>query len=69
VRLQASRFFYPRPGRLVGDEQVIDCYRLAKYYHVSPTVFLDMGLTEVEKHLERTIALANIINRENSTDG
>jgi hypothetical protein len=46
---------------------VLDCYRLAKFYHVSPTVFLEMGLTEVRVHLERTIDLAHIMNRENAS--
>jgi len=49
---------------------VLDCYRLARFYHVSPTVFLEMGMTEVRIHLERTIDLARIINRETSdSDG
>ena len=51
------------------EEPIIDCYRLARFYHVSPLIFLDMGLSEVRIHLERTITLANIINRENSDDG
>jgi hypothetical protein len=51
------------------EEPVIDCYRLARFYHVSPLIFLEMGLSEVRIHLERTVELANIINRENSDDG
>jgi hypothetical protein len=51
------------------NDLVIDCYRLAKFYHVSPTVFLEMSLSEVRKHLERTIDLANIMARENAADG
>jgi hypothetical protein len=47
---------------------VLDCYRLARFYHVSPTVFLEMGMSEVRVHLERTIDLAQIISRENATD-
>jgi hypothetical protein len=69
VRVSATRFFSTGPGGLVGNTQVLDCYRLARFYHVSPTVFLEMGLSEVRKHLEHTIDLANIINRENSRDG
>jgi hypothetical protein len=53
---------------LVGDDAVLDCYRLARFYHQSPSVFLDMGLTEVRLHLMRTIDLAHIINREQSAD-
>jgi hypothetical protein len=51
---------------LVAGYDNLDCYRLAKFYHVSPIVFLEMGLTEVRTHLERTIDLANIINRESA---
>jgi hypothetical protein len=56
---------------LVGAQQkidVLDCYRLARFYHVSPTVFLDMGVTEVKTHLAWTNDLANIMNRESSPD-
>ena len=66
MRLSVTRFFYPGPNSLVA---VIDCYRLARYYHISPTIFLDMGLSEVRTHLVRTIELADIINRENAVDG
>jgi hypothetical protein len=52
---------------LVGDELVLDCYRLARFFHQSPVVFLEMPLSEVHMHLEKTIELATIINRENST--
>lgn len=43
---------------------VVDCYRLAHFYHVTPTTFLDMPMSEVRTHMERTIDLANMINRE-----
>jgi hypothetical protein len=48
---------------LVG-EGVIDCYRLADFFHVSPTVFLEMPMSEVRLHLERTIELAQQKRRE-----
>lgn len=47
---------------------MLDCYRLARFYHQSPDVFLAKGLSEVRIHLERTIDLANIMNKENSAD-
>lgn len=53
----------------MNEVPVLDCYRLARYYHVSPTIFLEMGLTEVRIHMERTIDLAHTISRENSDDG
>jgi hypothetical protein len=41
---------------LVGDEVeiILDCYRLARWYHVSPDVFLSMPLSDVALHLHRT---------------
>jgi len=41
---------------LVGSEDdiIVDCYRLARHYHVSPEVFLTMPLGEVAIHLYRT---------------
>jgi hypothetical protein len=41
---------------LVGDEDeiILDCYRLARWYHVSPDVFLSMPLSDVSLHLLRT---------------
>jgi hypothetical protein len=41
---------------LVGSEDaiILDCYRLAREYHVSPEVFLDMPLGEVRVHMVRT---------------
>jgi hypothetical protein len=56
---------------LVGDELVLDCYRLARFYHQPPMIFLDMGMSEIRVHMEQTILLAEVINRENaaSEDG
>jgi hypothetical protein len=53
---------------LVGDENdlVLDCYRLARWYHQSPDVFLNMPLDEVRTHLIRTIELADIMRRQQS---
>jgi hypothetical protein len=36
------------------DEIILDCYRLARHYHVSPDVFLTMSVTELETHMRRT---------------
>jgi hypothetical protein len=45
---------------VVGEEDamIIDCYRLAKYYGISPMIFLDMTFSEVAMHLRRTAQLA-----------
>jgi len=47
---------------------VIHCYRLARFYHVSPTVFLDMPMSEIRSHLDWTNELAVILNRERDSD-
>lgn len=55
---------------MVGSESnlVLDCYRLARWYHQSPDVFLSMPLSEVRTHMIRTIELANIMRREAGAD-
>ncbi len=70
VRVPAARFFSSRSGRLVGDENdlVLDCYRLARWYHQSPDIFLNMPLDDVRMHLIRTIELAEIMRRQQSAD-
>jgi hypothetical protein len=44
---------------MVGGESeiILDCYRLAHWYHVNPEVFLAMPLSEVSMHLDRTATL------------
>jgi len=54
---------------LVGDgDELLDCYRLARFYRVVPTVFLEMPLSEVRLHLEKTIELSHALAREQETD-
>jgi len=40
------------------DDIILDCYRLARFYHVSPDVFLSMTTSEVLRHLQRTAQIA-----------
>jgi hypothetical protein len=58
---------------LVGDEEdlILDCYRLARWYHQSPDVFLALPLDKVRLHLNRTIRLAALMRASNieSDDG
>jgi len=55
---------------VVGSENdlVLDCYRLARWYHQAPDVFLSMPLSEVRIHLIRTIELSNIMRRQAAAD-
>jgi hypothetical protein len=56
---EAAKFFSARSTGLVGSENdiILDCYRLAKHFHVSPEVFLNMPLSEVRIHLSRAAEL------------
>lgn len=47
---------------MVGNEDkfILDCYRLARWYHVSPEVFLSMTISEVTLHLTRTAEIARL---------
>lgn len=49
---------------VLRDDITLDCYRLAKWYSVSPEVFLKMSWSEVQLHLNRTIELAKVMRRE-----
>jgi hypothetical protein len=42
---------------VIDDGMVIDCYRLASYYHLDPRIFLEMSISEVQLHLSRTAQL------------
>jgi len=66
MRVSAAQFFSARSGGLVGVDEniVLDCYRLAKWYSVSPETFLAMPLSDVQLHLHRTIQLAKVMRRE-----
>jgi hypothetical protein len=39
---------------------VLDCYRLARHYHVSPEIFLGMTFSEVQIHLIRTAQVVRL---------
>ena len=50
------------------DTFILDCYRLARWYHQSPEVFLAMTIGEVRLHMQRTLQIANILQREQNTE-
>jgi len=37
-----------------SEDVVLDCYRLAKHYHLDPRIFLAMTISEIEQHMYRT---------------
>jgi hypothetical protein len=44
-------------GTVIDDSMILSCYRLASYYHVDPRIFLDMTVSEVQLHHQRTAEL------------
>jgi hypothetical protein len=51
---------------LLDDSMILDCYRLASYYHLDPRTFLDMPISEVGLHLARTAQLERSRHVESS---
>jgi hypothetical protein len=49
-------------------ELVLDCYRLAREYHCSPDVFLNMPLDDVAMHRDRTAELIAMLARHRDDD-
>ena len=47
---------------------MLDCYRLARWYHQSPNVFLDMPLSEVREHMGWTLKIAAAMTAERDGD-
>jgi hypothetical protein len=50
------------------DELVLDCYRLARWFHQPPDYFLNMPLSDVRTHLLHTIKLVKIMRAEAEAD-
>jgi len=72
VRVQAARFFSSEPGGLVditAEDLVLDCYWLARWYHQSPSVFLEMPLSEVGLPMMKTQQINSIAAAARSNDG
>jgi hypothetical protein len=55
---------------VVGYDEtlILDCYRLARWYHQNPEVFLAMTYGEVHLHVRRTLQLAEIMKRESDAE-
>ena len=59
-------FFY---SGLVGDQLILDCYRLAKYYSMDPDVFLAKPLSVINRHMKWTGKLIELQQPEEDPDG
>jgi hypothetical protein len=53
---------------LVDDSMILDCYRLASYYHIDPRIFLEMTVSEAQLHLSRTAQLERSRRVESSSE-
>lgn len=51
--MESGKFFHARSV----DGVVLDCYRLAKYYHINPEEFLKLPMSQVARHLSWTAKL------------
>jgi hypothetical protein len=49
-----------------NDDIVLDSYRLARWYHQPPDLFLAMPLSQVRIHMIRTQQLARLMRAEAS---
>ena len=58
--MEARKFFHARSI----DELVLDCYRLGKFYHVDPDVFLRKPLSVIDQQIRRTDQLVQRMNIE-----
>jgi hypothetical protein len=53
--VETGPFFYAGDGSIVSpDNVVLDCYRLAKFYHLDPDIFLAKPLSELRRNLRWT---------------
>jgi hypothetical protein len=59
----SRKFFY---ARSVGEEKILHCYRLAKFYAVDPAIFLNKPISELVSALEWTEKLIERINIESA---
>jgi hypothetical protein len=62
-----ANFFHPERGGLAVEdpqELVLDCYRLARWYHQSPEHFLAMPLEDVALHRERTAQVSRLMRAQ-----
>lgn len=55
---------------VAGDEDnlVLDCYWLARWYHQSPEIFLNMPLSDVRMHVLRTMQMAQLMQQRGERD-
>jgi hypothetical protein len=50
------------------DELIINCYRLAHYYHQNPDLFVEMPLSKMNVHIIYTVRLINMQNEARGED-
>jgi len=49
--VEAGAFFRTSTGVISPDSVILQCYQLAKYYHLDPCIFLDKPISEVHRHM------------------
>ena len=74
MRAPAKTFFYRGTGNVVVNPEdiILDCYRLANFYHQNPEVFTEMSLSRLGLHTYytgRLIALRESARRQQEDNG
>lgn len=50
------------------DELILNCYRLADWYHQNPDLFLSMPISRIDDHLHYTAKLIDAKQRAQARD-
>jgi hypothetical protein len=53
VRAAITKFF----SSLVGDDLILNCYRLADRFKQNPDIFIDMPISRLQTHVRYTLKL------------
>lgn len=73
MRISSAAFFSSGTGSsLVGegdpDDLILDCYRLARWFHQNPDLYLEMPLSRVQMHLHYAVKLHRVQQRAGAAD-
>ena len=63
--MESRKFFHARPV----EGLILNCYRLAKYYSRPPDEFLNLPVSQIQRHLTWTLKLIEAIREAEGGDG
>jgi hypothetical protein len=62
--MESGKFFHAGPV----EGLILDCYRLAKYYHINPEEFLKLPMSQIARHLSWTAKLIEETSEPHNDD-